>query len=98
MTDDWYFTNAGQQVGPMSFAQMAEELQKLAQWREEYVWRLGWDDWRRTTSIPALVLIASPRTTRPSPPAPTILAENKKSSSAIKIWMIPAVVFALLVL
>ena len=68
MSDDWYYTNRGRQLGPMPLLQLAEELHEIPHWREEYVWRSGFDNWVRAGSVDDLAIIPSSFPRRPIPP------------------------------
>jgi hypothetical protein len=75
MTDIWYYTNGGQQIGPVPFAKLTAELPALPKWKQEYVWRPGLEGWVSATTIPELA-------TDPPPLPPKLAAPEAKSSPA----------------
>lgn len=86
MTDGWYYTRRGQQVGPMPFLQMAAELRELEYWPREYVWRPGYDTWVRASSVPELSV--SPPTFPERRPVPPLLPERATTSNRWSILKI----------
>jgi hypothetical protein len=68
MSNDWYFDDGGEQVGPLSLRELMARLKTYDSPREIFVWRAGFDDWRRArdvwelTSLPDWSLEPRPRT------------------------------------
>ena len=60
IADEWYYTNLGKQLGPLSFTEMATELHTLPNWQAAYVWRSGFGNWVRADSVPELTRLPSP--------------------------------------
>lgn len=54
MTDSWYYTRDGQQVGPVSRAELVAVLLQSPFWHQEYVWKAGDPDWRQAGAVEEL--------------------------------------------
>ncbi len=54
MTDSWYYTRDGQQLGPVSRAQLVAALRQSPYWHQEYVWKTGTPAWEQAGSIEEL--------------------------------------------
>ena len=66
--DEWHFSLAGKQDGPMTLAQVAARVAKYKPTDEVYVWRDGFDDWLPGHLCPELKPLL--RKLLPPPPAP----------------------------
>jgi len=90
---EWYYTNGGQQLGPMPFRQMADELRRLPDWRQEFVWREGLDNWIKASEVPELKAAPPPLPNpAPSPQIPTLA--KRVSTKAIAIGSFTFVLIA----
>src|SRR5688500_479475 len=69
-SEEWYYTNQGRQFGPVTLQQLAAELHELPNWREEYVWRDGFDSWARAGGLKELRIIPQPPPRPQPPPSP----------------------------
>jgi hypothetical protein len=63
MNDAWFYEEAGQTLGAVSFAELVSYLVRLGEWQNVLVWREGFADWKRATEVDEL----SHRLTRPPP-------------------------------
>ena len=96
MTDSWYYTKRGEQVGPMPFHQLASELKALEYWEQEYVWRPGFGTWVRASSVPELYQVVPQFLTR-RPVPPTQVQVTSERWSILKFLILTAIIAAILV-
>ena len=54
MSDTWYYTRDGQQVGPVSRAQLVAALLQSPYWHQEYVWKTGSPAWEQAGAVEEL--------------------------------------------
>jgi hypothetical protein len=56
MTDNWFYVRDGRGVGPVSRAQLIQELLKSPFWQQERVWKEGYAAWLEAGSVDELSL------------------------------------------
>ena len=54
MSDSWHYTRDGQQIGPVSRAQLVAALLQSPYWHQEYVWKTGSPAWVQAGSLDEL--------------------------------------------
>ena len=54
MTDSWYYTRDGQQIGPVTRPQLVAALLQSPFWHQEYVWKTGDPAWRQAGAVDEL--------------------------------------------
>lgn len=55
MADNWYYTRGGQQVGPVSQADLQQAIATGQVSPQDLVWRDGMGEWQPAASVPGLV-------------------------------------------
>jgi len=63
MSDQWWCALFGRQDGPMSLDELKDKLRDVDT-REVFVWRDGFDDWKRVEDVPE---VTPPRPQQPPP-------------------------------
>ena len=54
MTDSWFYVRDGRAVGPVSRAQLVQELRRSPFWQQERVWKEGYAAWLEAGSVDEL--------------------------------------------
>jgi hypothetical protein len=54
MSDSWFYVRDGQPVGPLSRAQLLQELRASPFWQQERVWKEGYGAWLEAGSVDEL--------------------------------------------
>jgi predicted Zn finger-like uncharacterized protein len=67
--DEWFVVLGGEQVGPLSRTTVLEHLSRGAIDGESFVWRQGFDDWRKLSEVDALKHLAASASVQPAPQA-----------------------------
>jgi len=68
MSDAWYYEEDGKSVGPVPFEQLKTELFKRPDWRDQFVWRTGANDWIKAGDVAELAPSLPPLPIRKTPP------------------------------
>jgi restriction system protein len=63
---DWYYCDAGGQVGPLTLQKLRETLATFSNTNDVFVWREGFADWKPLQDIPELTAQKTRRATRAS--------------------------------
>jgi hypothetical protein len=85
MADQWWCVQFGRQDGPMSLDELKVRLRDVDT-REVFVWRDGFDDWKRVEDVPEVM---PPRPLQP-PPFRAEVDERKPIPSKTRSVMIAA--------
>ncbi|MBX9844048.1 MAG: DUF4339 domain-containing protein [Xanthobacteraceae bacterium] len=103
MTDSWYYTRDGQQLGPVSRAQLVAALRQSPYWHQEYVWKTGTPAWEQAGSIEELSaemaqshLEALARLDHSSPAKASVLVTILTYAGLALLGMLSAVAYYLL--
>ena len=78
MSEFWYYAEAGETYGPITFEQLIEILTRLPSPRDVPVWRDGFDDWMAAENVREIVA----RLIRP-PPLSTVRRPPQTKSSLV---------------
>jgi len=54
VSDDWYYFDSGERVGPLTLHELADDVAILSDAENVFVWRKGFADWKRAGDIPEL--------------------------------------------
>jgi GYF domain 2 len=87
MSDIWYFTQGQRQFGPVSFTELQVKLQNVNA-SDTFVWREGFNDWRRVEEVPELK-------SKPGPP-PFRAASGKSQTKLIIVVALAGLALAVL--
>lgn len=82
MSDDWYYANGNEVIGPVTLT----AIQKIAASLNDsslLVWRDGFQDWKKATDVPELV-VKRPPPLPSAEPSPELLAEKTKKLTLLK--------------
>lgn len=77
MPDEWYYAHAEKPIGPFSLRELKTALQKRADWKEQLVWRPGFESWMRAGSVPEVVVQPPPLPNVP-PPLPNASVPDRE--------------------
>ena len=65
--EEWYYANAGQQLGPVPFGQLAMMVERAQVKEDSFIWRDGFEDWLRADGVPELRPFFKKRAGTPAP-------------------------------
>jgi hypothetical protein len=55
MTDRWFYAEDGATSGPAPFDDLVSLLSQRTDWKRFFVWRDGFDAWKRADKVPEIV-------------------------------------------
>ncbi len=67
---EWYTAADGKQLGPYAFGELVQRVRDGLVQPRHYVWRDGYDGWKRVRDIPDLAQLLPQDKKRPPPPPP----------------------------
>lgn len=67
---EWYTAADGKQSGPYAFAELVQRVRDGLTQPRHYVWRDGYDGWKRVRDVPDLAQLLPHEKKRPPPPPP----------------------------
>lgn len=94
MADNWYYVQKGNRQGPVAIEALAEMVAKQELKTEDFVWKKGFDNWKKIKDVPELqaAMKAEPelRTVPAAPPAPAAPAPEPTPVKAAPANEFPA--------
>ena len=85
MESDWYYHSNGQTSGPLSRAELCDELGRRQNWRDELVWHPTLAQWTYADTLFQLTLQSAPKSFQPS--ASEHAHDGGDDSRTIPAWM-----------
>src|SRR5713226_2888751 len=82
MSNAWYFDTGNEQVGPLSIQELTATLATYPDPRGMFVWRAGFEDWKRACEVWDLANLLPPTSQRPLPPVSTTVKADPQSRNA----------------
>lgn len=67
---EWYTASDGKQSGPFAFGELVQRVRDGVTQPRHYVWRDGYDGWKRVRDVPDLAQLIPQEKKRPPPPPP----------------------------
>lgn len=73
---EWYTAADGKQSGPYAFGELVQRVRDGLTQPRHYVWRDGYDGWKRVRDVPDLAQLIPHEKKRPPPPPPVAVESN----------------------
>jgi hypothetical protein len=79
MVDNWYYVQNGNRQGPVGIEVITEMISKQELRDEDYVWKKGFENWKKIKEVSELQLISEVKS-QPMPVPPVQMVEEKPFS------------------
>lgn len=70
MNDIWYYSDNNNSVGPLSFADLSTILAHVPNGKDVLVWQIGFENWKKASTVPELIEFVIKPPPLPSTPPP----------------------------
>ncbi len=88
MSESWYYVLKGQRLGPVDASAMAKMIQGNELGPDDYVWKKGFENWRKLGEVPELLSLSSSSASMPETPAvPTLPALGALPAGEKLVWV-----------
>ena len=80
MSDSWYYVQKGNRHGPVDLSVLQSHLSDETLGSEDFVWKKGFENWKKIKEVPELELASAPTMPEPEPELPRFEAPKQNIS------------------